>query len=262
MTIFLVGSAPGDDLGGMREVWDTFVASARDQARHGHPARLALCILGDPDQSAEFLPAYAEPIRTRWPEVELEAVHLTEPDDDGTPTVAWPDDFEQLAGVVVCGGWTPGYLTALAPQRDAIARMVRQDVPYLGFSAGASIASRHALIGGWHFRGRQVQQEISGEGLDELTVSDGLALVTPMVQVHTDSWSNEGVVVTALEHGLCGHAVAIDEATCLAVDPITGRTARLGEGRVRWFTREHDGVLVRTEEPPQPNSPVEEPNQA
>ncbi|WP_203568808.1 type 1 glutamine amidotransferase family protein [Aestuariimicrobium ganziense] len=255
MTIFLVGSGPGDDDSGMREVWDAFVASARERARLDQTNRLVICMLGTADETAPYLPAYLDPIRARWAEVEPVVVNLTDPDDDGSATTTWPEDVERSAGLVVCGGWTPGYLSALSPHRDEIGRMVRRDVPYLGFSAGASIASRHALVGGWQFRGIQVQQEISGEGLAELTIQDGLALVTPMVQVHTDTWSNEGVVITALEHGHGQHAVSIDEQTCLAVDPVTGRTARLGSGRLRWFTREHAGVLVRTEEPPSPEVP-------
>lgn len=171
---------------------------------------------------------------------------------DGSVVENFPTDLTAISGIIVGGGWTPGYLHCLIPHRDQLARAVRRDLPYLGFSAGASIASRHALIGGSHADGIQVQQIVSAEDLPELTVTDGLALISTLVQVHTDAWSNEGAVISVLERNLAGHGVSIDEGTALVVDPVNGRTQRLGRGRLRWFSKEQHGVLVRTEEPAAP----------
>lgn len=182
-----------------------------------------------------------------------EAAPVEEPAAPASAT-QWPEDLENIAALVVGGGWTPGYLASLAPKRDLIARLVRRDLPYLGFSAGAAIASRHALVGGWRLDGQQVGQVVASEGIDELTVTDGLALVSPTVQVHNDAWGGDGIVITLLERGKASSAVAIDEATCLTIDPINGRTQRLGRGRVRWFQADRDAVLVRTDAPDAPTA--------
>ena len=42
-------------------------------------------------------------------------------------------------------------------------------------------------------------------------------------------------------------AVAVDEATCLRIDASTGHTEVMGRGLVRWFTREVNGIMVRSQ---------------
>ena len=273
MSIHLVGSGPQAD--GLDPVWDSFVSQARSRAG-GQNRPIVVCLQVIPEDgeatAEDFLPVYSEPILARWPEATFEVVELrpseaflANPSFEGgtaAPAGAQPEtvqpatvqpefpDLNSAAGLIVGGGWTPGYLHNLAPQRDAIGHCVRRGLPYLGFSAGASIASRHALIGGWHADGIQVQQEYAAEDLHDLTVVDGLALISTLVQVHTDAWSNEGIVISALERNLSGHGVSIDEGTALVVEPSSGHTHRLGRGRLRWFSKEAHGVLVRTEEPP------------
>ncbi|CAI9402783.1 Type 1 glutamine amidotransferase-like domain-containing protein [Aestuariimicrobium sp. T2.26MG-19.2B] len=287
MTIHLVGS--GAQVEGLDGVWDSFVAEAKRRSGGDGARPIVVCLLELPEDgglSPEWTAGYTDPILARWPEAPIELVTLrpteaflahptfgssTPTPDDATPAQATPaqdatepsstpepvtepptptlPDLSQAAGLVVGGGWTPGYLHCLLPHRDQIARAVRRDLPYLGFSAGASIAARHALVGGQFADGIRVQQEFAAEDLRELTVVDGLALVSALVQVHTDEWSNEGIVISAIERNLAGHAVAIDEGTALVVEPASGRTTRLGRGRLRWFSKESHGVLVHTEEP-------------
>ena len=235
--LFLVGSGPSDNLD---EVHDQFVDDAR---RRG--GAIAIAALGTEEEAEQFLPDYVQPILRRWPDAVIEPVFL---DDEGG--TVWPEDFARLAGLVVCGGWTPGYLDALGPQRDAISRLVRGGVPYLGFSAGAMVVSRHAIVGGWKYQGRAIAPEIVGEGLEELTIRDGLALIGPSVETHADAWSNLGVALAALEACPARTAVTIDEDTCLVVDPTSGRTSVLGSGRVQWLQKEGAHVLVSHEEAP------------
>lgn len=282
MTMFLIGGGPDSQIdqgGGLDSVHDEFVACAK---KHG--TRVAVFLLGSEDEVGAYLPLYADPITSRWPEAQIEPVWLVVPDvddddkaqgDEDVPAgstnaqgdepstdpapITWPHEPDGLAGIVVAGGWTPGYLTALAPKRDLLARLVRRDIPYVGYSAGAAIAARHAYVGGWQQGTQQVAQEILSEGLEQVDVRDGLALISPLVLVHNDTWSADGLVISILEGGHTRIAVSIDERTALMVDPVTGRTSVLGRGRVRWFTREAAGVIVRTETAPPPPPPPPRP---
>ncbi|MGA4506862.1 hypothetical protein ACQB6R_00825 [Propionibacteriaceae bacterium G1746] len=246
MTLFLVGGGPTDQLS---DVHDVFAASigARVRGIAGRAPRVAYLSAGLPDEVAQFKDAYLAPLLERLPEVEVTEVYLLphaaeEPD----PTV-WPDDFDDMDAIIVAGGHTPSYLAGLAPHRDQLARMVRGDVHYLGYSAGASITSRHALISGWQLNGRPVASQQWSEGLDEATVVDGLAMITPTIATHADVALNDGLVIGVLEADLTRQCVGIDEHTCLVVDPITGRTAHYGRGRLRWFSRESSSVVVTTQ---------------
>ncbi len=243
--LFLVGSGPSESLD---EVHDQFVEAAR---RRG--GVIAIATLGSEDEAGQFLPDYAQPILKRWPEAVIEPIFL---DDEGA--TVWPDQFERLAGLVVCGGWTPGYLDALIPRRDTISTLVRGGMPYLGYSAGAMIVARHAIVGGWKYQGRVLAPEIVGEGLEELTIRDGLALIGPSVETHSDAWSNLEVALAALEASPAHTAVSIDEGTCLAVDPASGRTSIIGAGRVYWLQKDGAHVVVSHEQAP-PSAPADPP---
>lgn len=225
MSLFLVGSGPVE---GLDAVYDEFVQQAR-----AFGGVVAVAMLGEPDDVQQHVADYTRPLAERWPEAEIRVIAL---DDEGG--TAWPDDFEQVAGLVVAGGWTPGYLDALIPQRDAISRLVRGGIPYLGFSAGAMVVSRHAIVGGYRLRGRQLAPEHVSEGLEELSVRDGLALIGPTIETHTDTWANLGVAIAALEASEARTAATIDEGTCLVVEPASGRSRVLGPGRVHWLQRE------------------------
>ncbi len=237
--LFLVGSGPSESLD---DVHDQFVEEAR---RRG--GVIAIAALGTEEEAEQFLPDYAQPILKRWPDAVVEPIFL---DDEGD--TVWPERFEHLGGLVVCGGWTPGYLDALAPRRETISTLVRGGMPYLGYSAGAMIVSRHAIVGGWKFQGRVLAAEIVGEGLEELTIRDGLSLIGPTVETHSDAWSNLEVALASLEASPARVAVTIDEDTCLAVDPASGRTSVIGAGRVYWLQKEATHVVITHEQAPLP----------
>jgi cyanophycinase len=239
MALFLVGGGPFEDLS---VVYDQFVDAAR-----GLGQRVAVAILGTQDEAAAWLDQYAEPILRRFPEALIEPIWLTDPTDDDDPATEWPADPDQLAGIVVAGGWTSGYLDSLLPQRALLARLVRSGVPYLGFSAGAMVAAKNVILGGWQHRGRQVAPEKSGDGLRELELRDGLGLIGPSVETHTDTYSTLDRAVSALVEGPMSTVIALDEHAALVVDAVTGKTRILGSGKVHWIAKSGDQVTIRSE---------------
>lgn len=238
MTLYLVGGGPADSLA---SVHDQFVAQAKKRG-----TRIAVALLGTEQEAGHHLADLVKPIRQRWPEAEIEAVWLDDEPEPASNQTRWPEAPLELAGIVVGGGLTPGYLDALLPQRELIAKLVRQGVPYLGFSAGAAIVAKRAVVGGWRFRGRQVAPEVWSEGAEELQLRDGLALVGLGIDVHSDVCGLERGLA-ALEKGELTSLVAIDEGTCLVVDPVSGRTAVEGSQRIHWLSREQGASVVRHE---------------
>lgn len=234
MTLFLVGGGPSQATG---PIYDSFVEQARSRG-----PRIALAILGAPEQAGQSLGMYADPIRERWPDAVIEPVWLID-EDEGQ--VEWPNDSEQLGGLVVAGGWAPGYLDALTPLSAQIAQLVRGGVPYLGFSAGAQIVAKHAIVGGWQSHGRAVGPEIAGDGSTEIVVRDGLGLIGSAVDVHIDSQHLlERAISALLDHDITS-AIAIDEDTALIVDVASGNTDVVGPGAVHWLNNEGHEVRVR-----------------
>ena len=155
-------------------------------------------------------------------------------------------DVDALAaadGVLVCGGLTPGYAAALSPVAAELRTALgTRAIPYAGFSAGASIAARRALVGGWLDRGAPICSEDAGEDLNELTVTAGLALVPVTVDVHAAQWGTLARLIAAVAAGLVDSGVAIDEDTLLAVG--AGGAAVHGAGQVHWVRRGDNAVLV------------------
>lgn len=232
MTIFLVGSGATDV---PDQVWDEFVAEVKPRGN-----RVVIALLGAPDEEAPWLAEVSGPIIQRWPDAVVEPVFLFEETE-------WPASLDEAAGFIVGGGWTPGYLDYLVPRRPEVARAVRRGTPYLGLSAGAMLAAKHAIAGGWKHHGRVIAPEIAGEGLEELEIRDGLALIGSTIAVHADTWSVLGLPLAVLETGKVTGCAAIDEGTCLAVDSTSGQTRTIGRGRVTWLTKDGRKVLVRHE---------------
>lgn len=236
MTLFLIGGGPSQ---AVASVLDDFVTAVRERGN-----RIAVALLGSAEEAGGFLDSYADPILQRFSEALIEPIWLI--DEDEGP-IAWPAEPEELAGLVVAGGWTPGYLDALGPQRELISKLVRGGVPYLGWSAGATIVGRHAIVGGWQHAGRQVAPEIAGEGSTELVVRDGLALIGPSIETHADVQFLLGRAMAAIHHGPLRTVAAIDEDTALVIDVASGRTRVVGPGRVAWVSGEADQFNVRYE---------------
>lgn len=122
-----------------------------------------------------------------------------------------PTALGDVAAVYVAGGLTPGYQEALCPDPT----WLPADAIYGGFSAGAAIAAEVALVGGWRMDGVQVCGEDSGEGLDDVEIRAGLALVEPVVDVHCAQWGNLGRLAEVVRAGDGRPGWGIDEHTTL-----------------------------------------------
>jgi cyanophycinase len=131
------------------------------------------------------------------------------------------EDVAGAGGVYVAGGWTPGYQEALVGAGIDWLAPVRQ-VPFAGFSAGAAIAARRALVGGWRARVGDrtvaVCDPDAGEDLEAVTVRDGLALVRFTVDVHASQWGTLGRLLHVVAGPGDATGLAIDEATAAEVD--------------------------------------------
>jgi cyanophycinase len=145
------------------------------------------------------------------------------------------DDLAGAAGVFVAGGLTPAYAEAVRDWTPP------PELPYCGFSAGAAVAARRALVGGWLRAGRPVLDEDFGEELGEIEVRDGLGRVDFAVDVHAAQWGTLTRLIAAVDAGLVDRGVAIDEGTVLVCDGEERRVAGLGHA---WWARKHEGNTV------------------
>jgi cyanophycinase len=200
------------------QVLAPFIEDVCRGGRHGGTRpRLLLVMANDTGRAAEFRPAYVEALDSTVEDgFDYVDVWL-----DANSTLQ-PAVLERVDGIVVAGGPTPVYRDGLAAAARAVKETVANDVPYLGFSAGAMVSASRALIGGWRDGGRPVCHEDWSEGLDQLTTDAGLALVDFTVDVHA---TQGGLMTRALSvacHAGIDRVVAIDEGTCLSV-PIESR---------------------------------------
>lgn len=213
MSIFLAGAGP-DPLA-FQEVFDRFALDVREHAGRRTP-RIAVAVDQRGGNLQELVAACAEPLQARI-ECEIAAVPLP----DGKP--ADPGAFAKVNAVVVGGGLTPAYWEALHPAAATIRRLVADGAPYLGFSAGAMVAPRRALVGGYKVNGVEVCGEECSEGLDSVDIREGLGLAGFSVDVHAAQAGTLSRAVGAVAAGLVERTVAIDERTAVVL-------AALGDG--------------------------------
>ena len=230
MTVFLVGGGPDTTHPGL-------VAPFLTEVRATAPGRAQVVVLlcGPASRTWRQLPGYRRVLADAA--VELRPVRVR---------VGRPVPATALAGVggIVVGGGAPGeYLASLAPVAEALATAVGAGTPYLGFSAGAMVPARAALLGGHRSGGRDVCPEAVSEGLTPLTVAPGLGLVCFPVDAHTAAAGTLGRTVALVAAGTAAVAAGIDEGTCLALpagahDPEDGIVT--GSGGV-WTVRRGGG---------------------
>ncbi|CAH0147168.1 Peptidase E [Arthrobacter sp. Bi26] len=207
MTILLVGGGP--DTVTTPAVFDRFVKEVRHRAP-GRVPRIAVVLFDHEGSSEYFLPAYLKPLESRVVcEVLPVLLHFNKEAD--------PAAFDDVDGIVVGGGPTPGYLDGLRPSAEAIRRMVSEGVPYMGFSAGAMVAPARAIVGGYRIRGTEICPVEWSEGLEELEIRDGLGLVPFAVDVHAAQAGTLSRAVGAVAKGLVDRAAAVDENTALVL---------------------------------------------
>lgn len=151
------------------------------------------------------------------------------------------DGFDAL---LVCGGLTPAYGSALGPVAGELRDWLAAGRPYAGFSAGSAVAATAAIVGGYRLDGAVVCPPDAGEDLEELTVVDGLGLVPFAVDVHAAQWGTLGRLCAAVAEGRVPAGVAIDEDTALVIDDDAITVA--GAGAVHVVTAALPGTRVRS----------------
>ncbi|MEU6771091.1 hypothetical protein [Streptomyces sp. NPDC046759] len=146
MSTFLIGG--GWDTA---EVYEPFVRAVGGGRRIG-------CLIVDEGDGTTLFERYAEVLRKAGP--------------DSTPVPLLvplgsrfePDDaLDGVDGLLVCGGLTPAYQEALAGCLERLpALLTRRGMPYAGFSAGAAVAARRAVVGGWLAGGGRCARKRAG----------------------------------------------------------------------------------------------------
>lgn len=150
-------------------------------------------------------------------------------------------DLADADGIFVGGGLTPGYHEAVMPAAQAIRELVADGTPYAGFSAGAMIAGDVALVGGWRIGGVEVTREEASEGLDDVTLGEGIGLVDVVVDVHATQYGTVPRAMAIVDAGLAERTVAIDERTSL----IVGEQALVAAGEGNVYVISKDGPHVQ-----------------
>lgn len=154
-------------------------------------------------------------------------------------------------GIFVCGGLTPAYFDALCIDKNWLTYLTENEIPYCGFSAGASIASSKAIIGGWQREIEnkivQIADENAGEDLDLLAVENGLGLVDFSVDVHATQWGTLSRLIHAVDSRMCDEGFAIDENTLLEISD--GKIKVFGAGNVYQVARHTSEITIRISQP-------------
>lgn len=149
-------------------------------------------------------------------------------------------------GVFVCGGLTPAYYDSVCIDKNWLEYLFENNIPYCGFSAGSSIASEKAIIGGWQRkidnRIVQIADENAGEDIDLLDVRDGLGLVNFAVDVHASQWGTLSRLVHAVDAESADEGWAIDENTLLEI--IDGKVKIFGAGNAYRAKRQNGQITL------------------
>ncbi len=147
-------------------------------------------------------------------------------------------------GIFVCGGLTPDYYDSLCVDQKWLGFVSEKNIPYCGFSAGASIAAREAVIGGWlrntGDRNIEIADENAAEDVEMLLVKIGLGLVPFSVEVHATQWGTLTRLLHAVDARLTEEGWAIDEDTMLEYH--NGEISVHGAGSVYRVYRANDGI--------------------
>ncbi|MFF9767080.1 hypothetical protein ACF1GT_10800 [Streptomyces sp. NPDC014636] len=203
------------------EVYEPFLREVRGERRVG-------CLILDEGDGAAQFERYAAALRKAGPS--CTPVPLLVPlGGRFEPETA----LDGIDGLLVCGGLTPAYQEALAGCLERLPRLLAErEVPYAGFSAGAAVAARRAVVGGWLVDGVPVCPEETGEDLSEVEVRAGLGLVPFAVDVHAAQWGTLARLVAAVGRGDVPYGVAVDENTLLVVGDGEARVAGAGRAHV------------------------------
>ena len=147
-------------------------------------------------------------------------------------------------GIAVGGGVVEDVRAGLEPVFGELRRLVAGGVPYLGVSAGAMIAAEGSLGSGTRIGGVVVAPEDPEEPGVELEIEAGIGLVDVAIEVHVAERGMLSRLVAAVESGLIGGGLGIDERTALIVGD--GGLRVEGKGSVWRVLPAEQGVLVST----------------
>lgn len=229
MDVFLIGGGWSDERAG--DMFGGFVTAAAARTEGRRP-RVLMVLLGTDEEALEYHERYRRVLG-------LVGGHELVVERIAPDATFGASRLEDVDALLVGGGDTPEYHRALSPSYDVIRERVTAGLPYAGFSAGAAIAASSAIIGGWRIDGVPVCPEDSDEGLDPVTVVDGIGLVDGAVDVHAVQWGNLSRLVAAVGAGLVAHGVAVDECTTLGPGGVV-----TGAGHAWQVTPGADGVVV------------------
>ncbi|MFC4140233.1 MULTISPECIES: Type 1 glutamine amidotransferase-like domain-containing protein [unclassified Microbacterium] len=230
MSVHLVGGGFG------RAAFAPFTAEAVAAAPEGQPPVVAVVTVregGGTGHAHDLIDAISADGAAA---LDIRLVALAETD------VVDPAVFDGVHAIVIGGGLTPAYHSALEPSYERIRKAVGSGTPYLGFSAGAMIAAERAILGGWLIGGVPVVPDETAEDLDEITVVPGIGLVDVSVDVHVAQWGTLARLIAATESGATDGGVGLDESTTLIAGADGLRIA--GEGSVWRVSPAEGGVIV------------------
>ncbi|WP_069770903.1 hypothetical protein [Streptomyces sp. LUP30] len=232
---FLVGGGWDESVAGV--VHGPFLRAAAARSRRGAGAvPRILCVLVDEGAGAEEFDRYdvalrragaCTPVPLLLPvgeRFDAGALPGESPDPEDPEN---PEDPGSVDGVFVCGGLTPAYQEAFGG--GAGRALAARGIPYAGFSAGAVVAARDAVVGGWLVDGVPVCPPDAAEDLEEVEVRPGLGLVPFGVDVHAAQWGTSGRLAAVVAGGRLAHGVAVDENTLVEVADGRVRVAGLGQ---------------------------------
>jgi cyanophycinase len=160
------------------------------------------------------------------------------------------EDVLTAAGIFVAGGLTPEYQHVLVTAGGTgwLEAAREAGAVYGGFSAGAAVAAKEALVGGWRdvLDGRDypVCAEEAAEDLGTLELRRGLGVVGAVVDVHAAQWGTLGRLVHAVRLSDGGVGYAIDENTTLELEDEA--VAVHGAGLVHRVQAAPDGSVTVT----------------
>src|SRR4051794_16628374 len=231
MHITLIGG--GWDLPAQVSCLQPFVAASTARAA-GRPPRVPFVWVDEGDGR-------------RWSERWMELVAAAGPVDgvDVAVPLGGALDAERVSGahgLFVCGGLTPAYAAGLAPAAAVLRTLVCRDgVPYAGSSAGAAVAARRAVVGGYLDGERVLCPDEAGEDLEQVSVVAGLGIVEEMVDVHASAWGTLPRLAAALVMAPDVDAgLGLDEDTAWLVTD--EGTQVLGRNAVHRLDREADAL--------------------
>lgn len=193
-----------------------------NQAAYTHTyGRFAAAAGEAPSIACVFLDTDDRDLHLGWAAAAFATVGVT----DVRPVFVSPNrplrqsDLDGASGIFVGGGMTPAYHDAIVPFAGSwLPEMIASGIPYAGISAGAIIAARTAVVGGWKLEREGTADlvicstEVS-EDEDYLDVRPGLGLVPFTVDAHASQYGTPTRLLHAIDADLATEGWAIDEET-------------------------------------------------